>query len=231
MSMSMMLTASLSGVVASSGPKVTRQSRTLEARSSRVAVVGDSLTWQAGASIEALAASTHQLVTVSANPGHALSTPWARATLTEDLREGSVRVIVVATASNDAALAARNVVTAEQYAEILNRLVDSAAGRCLVIMNAKEDVYSIYYQPSDARAINSVIRATAASHANVRVIDWNLIAEGHGSWFSADLLHLSPGLPSEVTEASPPGAALQSIADRGFARSVMSGVNSCGTTR
>jgi hypothetical protein len=193
-----------------------------------IAVVGDSLAWQADASIKSILSSFGEPVRRSVNPGHALSTPWAQQTLRDDLRSGDYRAVVVETASNDAALAARGSVPVTEFTSDLNRLAAELSGGCLVVMTAKVNVDSIYYQPSAAIEVNRAIRAVAAEHQNVRVVDWNQDSENHGSWFSADLLHLAPGLPSDVSASDPPSESTQSAADRAFALALRSGVYSCG---
>jgi hypothetical protein len=97
-------------------------------------------------------------------------------------------------------------------------------------MTAKVNVDLIYYQPSAALEVNRAIRAVAAEHQNVRVIDWNRDAENHDSWFSADLLHLAPGLPDTVSAKDPPSESTQSAADRAFASALRAGVDSCSAS-
>ncbi len=196
-----------------------------------VAVVGDSLAWQAAASIEATLSNARMPARVSVNPGHALSSPWAQSTLDVDEREGKYKVTVLETASNDAALVARDIVPVTRYTQLLDQLVAALDGRCLVIMNAKVDVDSIYYQPSAALAINQAIQETAVEHPNVRVVNWNSIAQVHRSWFWGDMLHLSPGLPAKVSADNPPKATAQSAADREFALALTKGIDSCPNDR
>jgi hypothetical protein len=202
-----------------------------EAQGPAVAVVGDSLAWQAAASIEETLSNARMPARVSVNPGHALSSPWAQNTLDVDEREGKYKVTVLETASNDAALVARDIVPVTRYSQLLTQLVASLDGRCLVIMNAKVDVDSIYYQPSAALAVNQAIQETAAEHPNVRVVNWNSIAQVHRSWFWGDMLHLTPGLPAKVSADSPPKATDQSTADREFAQALTKGIDSCPDDR
>jgi hypothetical protein len=196
-------------------------------RGPSVAVVGDSLAWQAAASIEATLSNARMPARVSVNPGHALSSRWAQKTLDVDESQGKYKVTVLETASNDAALVERDVVPVSRYSQLLDQLVSASNGRCLVIMNAKVDVDSMYYQPSAALAINRVIQETAMQHPNVRVVNWNGIAQVHRKWFWADMLHLSPGLPAKVSADSPPKATAQSAADREFALALTKGIDSC----
>jgi hypothetical protein len=199
-------------------------------REAGVAVVGDSLAWQADASIKSTLSSLGEPFRGSVNPGHALSTPWAQETLRDDLHSGDYKVLVVETASNDAALAARGSVPVAAFESDLDRLAADMTGRCLVVMTAKVNVDLIYYQPSAALEVNRAIRAVAAEHQNVRVIDWNRESENHNSWFSADLLHLAPGLPGTVSANDPPSESTQTAADRAFASALRAGVNSCSAS-
>ena len=199
-------------------------------RSTGIAVVGDSLAWQADASIKSILSSFGQPFRGSVNPGHALSTPWAQETLRDDLHSGIYKVLVVETASNDAALAARGRVPVAEFESDLDRLAADMNGRCLVVMTAKVNVDLIYYRPTAALAVNRAIRAVAAEHQNVRVIDWNRESEDHDSWFSADLLHLAPGLPGTVSANDPPSASTQTDADRAFALALRAGIDSCNAS-
>lgn len=200
------------------------------ARDIGVAVVGDSLAWQADASIRSILSQFGQPFRGSVNPGHALSTPWAQQTLRVDLQSGRYKVLVVETASNDAALAAKGSVPVAEFARDLGRLAADMSGKCLVVMTAKVNVDLMYYRPTAALEVNRAIRTVAVEHRNVRVIDWNRESESHHSWFSADLLHLAPGLPSTVSASDPPSEGTQTEADRAFAMALRTGIDSCGTS-
>ena len=196
-----------------------------------VSLVGDSLAWQADASITSALSHAGYRATVSVDPGHALSSTWAQGELQVALQGQSRGVVVVETASNDAAQAAMGTVPVGQYTPLLDDLLDAARGRCVVLVNAKVIVDPMYYPPVDAQAVNQAIDTAAATHSNVRVVDWNQEAAAHASWFAADSLHLVPGLPSTVSAADPPSAAAQTAADRAFARAVVAGVDSCPGVR
>jgi hypothetical protein len=191
-----------------------------------VAVIGDSLSWQAKSSIEASLSEANMVARVSVDPGHALSSPWAQNALEQDMQGNSFDVLVLETASNDAMQVAKSVVPVAEYSRLLDQVITRANDRCVVIMNAK--VRAWYYPPSDAQAINRVIKLAAETHANVRIVDWNLDAEEHPSWFGPDLLHLYPGLPASTLAGNSPSAASQDVAERGFAHALQVGVNSCG---
>jgi hypothetical protein len=191
-----------------------------------VALIGDSLSWQAKSSIETSLSEANMVARVSVDPGHALSSPWAQNSLEEDLAGNTFNVIVLETASNDAIQVENNVVPVAQYSRLLNQVITRAKDKCVVIMNAK--VRAWYYESSDARAVNHVITVAAETHSNVRIVDWNLEAQEHPSWFGPDLLHLYPGLPATILASDSPSAASQGVAERRFAQALQEGINSCG---
>ena len=195
----------------------------LRARS--VAVVGDSLAWQAKLSVESTLTKAGYVARVSVNPGHALSSSWAQETLEADLRGGQFGVIVVETASNDVVQLATGVVSIAQYSQLLDQLITKAGNESVVIENAKVNA-PFYYKQSDALAINRAIDQSAAEHTNVRIVDWNSEARDHASWFGADMLHLSPGLPATVLATDPPSSDQQGYADTAFAQAIVKGVAS-----
>jgi hypothetical protein len=199
-----------------------------ELRARSVAVVGDSLSWQAKSSIESAFTAAGYLTRVSVNPGHALSSSWAQDTLDADVKDGLYRVIVVETASNDAEQLASGAVSITQYSQLLDQLIAKAGNDYVVIVNAKVNA-PFYYKQSDALAINRAIDEAAAKHANVRVVDWNSEARDHASWFGADMLHLSPGLPATVLASDPPSSNEQNYADTAFAQAIVKGVESSAT--
>jgi hypothetical protein len=198
-------------------------SKLLRARS--VAVVGDSLAWQAKSSIDSAFTKAGYLARVSVNPGHALSSSSAQETLDADVKGGLFGVIVVETASNDVVQLASGAVSITQYSQLLDQLITKAGTDSVVIENAKVDA-PFYYKQSDAMAINRAIDQSAAEHANVRIVDWNSEARDHASWFSADMLHLSPGLPATVVASDPPSSDEQGYADTAFAQAIVKGVES-----
>jgi hypothetical protein len=189
-----------------------------------VAVVGDSLAWQADASIENDLSQSGYVARVSVNPGHALSSAWAQIELKEDLQEKRFGVIVVETASNDSFQVARNTDSVDKYSELLAGLLRAAAGRCVVVVNAKVDVTPFYYRPGDALAVNRVISQAAVKYSNERIVAWNQEAQTHPSWFRSDLLHFTSVTPAAT---DPPPSFDQSAGDKAFARAIVAGVKSC----
>jgi len=199
-----------------------------EIRARSVAVVGDSLSWQAKSSIESAFTEAGYLTRVSVNPGHALSSSWAQDALDADVKAGLYGVIVVETASNDAVQLARGAVSITQYSQLLDQLIAKARNMYVVIVNAKVNA-PFYYKQSDALAINRAIDEVADEHANVRIVDWNSEASDHASWFGADMLHLSPGLPATVLASDPPSSDVQDAADTAFAQAIVKGVEASAT--
>jgi len=191
-----------------------------------VAVVGDSLTWQSESSIDSELTRSGYSAHVSADPGHALSSPWTQSEVRRDLRDRRFGVIVIETASNDSFQLARSSVSISKYSHTLARVVHAAAGRCVVVVNAKVDVTPFYYKPGDALAINQAISASAAKNPDERVVDWNSETKAHRSWFRTDLLHFTSQVPSAVLVSDSPPAR-QNAGDRAFARAIVEGIQSC----
>jgi hypothetical protein len=192
-----------------------------------VAVVGDSLAWQADASIENDLSQSGYVDRLSVKPGHALSSAWAQSELKEDLQEKRFGVIVVETASNDSFQIAKKTDSVDKYSELLASLLHAAAGRCVVVVNAKVDVTPFYYRPSDALAVNRVISQAAVKYSNERIVAWNQEAKTHHSWFGSDLLHFTSVTPNALLTTDPPPSFDQSAGDKAFARAIVAGVKSC----
>jgi hypothetical protein len=193
-----------------------------------VDVVGDSLSWQSETSIQSTLAEAGYTASVAANPGHSLVTTWAQRQLRSDLSDESAGVIVVETASNDAARLSEGTLSLSAYRQLLDDLIGSASGRCVVIVDAKVSVTPAYYSSASATLIDGVITNTASSHSNVRVVQWSRDVLGHDSWFGPDLLHFAPGLPATLTAADQPTAAAQNAGEKAFAAAIAAGVRSCG---
>jgi hypothetical protein len=192
-----------------------------------VAVVGDSLAWQADTSIDSGLSRSGYEERVSANPGHALSSSWTQRQLKEDLRENHFGIIVIETASNDSFQIARANESVHKYSELLASVLRAAAGRCVVVVNAKVDVTPFYYRPGDALALNRVISRAALTHSNERIVRWNQEARTHHSWFRPDLLHFTSMAPSGLLASDPPPSSHQSAGDKAFAQAIVAGVQSC----
>jgi CTP:molybdopterin cytidylyltransferase MocA len=195
------------------------------ARPTSVAVVGDSLTWQAEPSIEGALSTAGYAASISANPGHALSSAWAQRQVGRDIRDPRIGVIVVETASNDSFELARSDPSAAGYATALTDVLRAAKGRCVVVVNAKVDVTPFYYRPADARTVNRTIADSALQFADERVVDWSTDAASHPSWFRADLLHFTSAVPTATGSGPPP--VHQSAGDRAFAADMLEGIASC----
>jgi hypothetical protein len=192
-----------------------------------VAVVGDSLAWQADASIESDLSQSGYVDRVSVNPGHALSSAWTQSELKEDIQEKRFGVIVIETASNDSFQIARKIDSVDEYSELLVSLLRATAGRCVVVVNAKVDVSPFYYRPGDALAVNRVISQAAVKYSNERIVAWNQEARTHHSWFRSDLLHFTSVPPNALLTGDPPPSFDQSAGDKAFVRAIVAGVKSC----
>jgi hypothetical protein len=192
-----------------------------------VDVVGDSLSWQSEVSITDTLKREGYSESLAVNPGHSLATPWAQARLKRDLQSHTAGVIVVETASNDSARIAEGSLSVDSYRKLLDDLLKSASGRCVVLVNAKERVAPNYYSSSAAHLVNSVISTEALTHAHERIVDWNRDSQGHVAWFGPDLLHFSPGLPNTLTAATQPTGSKQTAGERAFSQALVAGVRSC----
>jgi hypothetical protein len=192
-----------------------------------VAVVGDSLAWQADSSIKSDLSQSGYVERVSVNPGHALTSAWAQNELREYLHQRRIGIIVVETASNDSFAIARAKESVPEYSDSLAGLLRAATGRCVVVVNAKVGVTPFYYRPGDALAVNRVISQSAVTHSNERVVAWNQEAQTHRSWFRSDLLHFTNKTPRALLVSDPPPTSDQSAGDKAFARAIVAGVQSC----
>ena len=196
-----------------------------------VAIVGDSLSWQADPSIDTALSQSGYVTRMSVNPGHALSSPWAQRQLSADLQDRQIAIMVIETASNDSFEVARSAVSVNQYSNLLNGLARAASGRCVVVVNAKVTVTPYYYQPDDALAVNRSIVESAITNSNERIVNWNQDAQGHRSWFRTDLLHFTSSLPTAGSASVPPSLSNQSAGDRALAQAIVEGIRSCSRPR
>jgi hypothetical protein len=192
-----------------------------------VAVVGDSLAWQADSSIESDLLKSGYVGRVSVNPGHALTSAWAQDELKEYLQQKRFGIIVIETASNDSFEIARADESVSEYSDSLAKLLRAATGRCVVVVNAKVGVTPFYYRPGDALAVNRVISQSAVTHSNERIVEWNQEAQTHRSWFRSDLLHFTSKTPHALLASDTPPSSNQSAGDKAFARAIDAGVQSC----
>jgi hypothetical protein len=192
-----------------------------------VAVVGDSLAWQADSSIESDLSQSGYVARVSVNPGHALTSAWVQGELREYLQQKRFGTIVIETASNDSFEIARAEESVPEYSDSLARLLRAATGRCVVVVNAKVGVTPFYYRSGDALAVNRVISQSAVTHSNERIVEWNRETQTHRSWFRSDLLHFTSKTPRALFVSDPPPSSDQSAGDKAFARAIVAGVQSC----
>ena len=191
-----------------------------------VAVVGDSLVWQADASIESDLSHSGHAMRVWSTPGMHCHRQ-AQGELKEDLQEKRFGIIVIETAVERFLSGRGASESLHTYSELLASLLHAAAGRCVVVVNAKVDVTPFSYEPRVALAVNRVISQTARTHSNERVVTWNLEAEAHPLWFRSDLLHFTSMRPKTLLASDPPPTADQSAGDKAFARAIVAGIASC----
>ena len=92
-----------------------------------VNLLGDSLLWQAQASLEALLTKSRYSVSTVANPGHSLATGWALVQVNADLTQSLAGIVVLETASNDAARVSRGTLSVTIYRNLLDAVLKAAS--------------------------------------------------------------------------------------------------------
>jgi hypothetical protein len=199
-------------------PRVERRPGTL-----RVDVVGDSLVRQASTELRHLLEAEGYRFTVASMPAQDLASSFVQQQLDGlDRHEGDV--LVLATAANDATRYAERgersdmVDAAGTYQEFVRRAAERFADRCVVMVNAREDVSPIYH-PDDARMVNESLRSLARLHANIVVVDWaEESRQVPPAAFAPDQLHFGPD-PAAPTERS--GSAQR------YADAITAGITRC----
>lgn len=183
----------------------------------RVAVVGDSLVFQSAHEQAATLDARGWTGTVSGNPGQAVDAPAVVEDL-EDAAASDAEVVVIATATND------NVAVASRAAEIgfgaaldeyrgrLAATLDRFGDRCVVVVNASEDIGAIY-SPWAVPAVDAALADVTADAGGV-VVDWNRAAAAHPEWFGPDHLHFE-------------GSADPAAGASAYASAIASGVEAC----
>jgi hypothetical protein len=216
--------AAMLGVVATSSLTDARPRRT-ERRTAdvRVDVVGDSLVRQAGTGLRHRLDAAGYRSTVAAMPARDLASSFVQQQLDGlDRHEGDV--LVLATEANDATRHADRAehagpVDADRtFEESVRRAVERFGDRCVVIVNAREDIARIYH-PDDARMVNESLRRLAPQYGNLVVVDWaeesRHVPAGE---FAPDQLHFGPD-PAAPTEGS--GSAER------YADAILAGIARC----
>lgn len=162
-----------------------------------VDVVGDSLIRQAGPYIE-------RRLVLAGFPNSIASEPRA------DLRSAFVQgrlaqaaaapgdIVVIATANNDAIVEAQMAATIGQsdaqwaYRNFLGDTVHRFGDRCVVVVNAKEDM-TPFYNPAQAAILNSNLRDERTRRANLVIADWAAWSRVvPADQFMADRFHFGP---------------------------------------
>ena len=192
-------------------------------RGARVDVVGDSLVRQIGPELlDRLEAAGYQF-SVASMPAQDLASSFVQQQL-DALERHPGDVLVVATAANDAIRdadrAARigDTAAALTYEGWVRRTVERFHDRCVVMVNAREDVSAIY-DPEHARTVNARLRLLEREHPNLVVVDW---AGGSrrvpSEDFAPDHLHFGP---------DPAVPAEQSGSARRYADAIIEGIRAC----
>jgi hypothetical protein len=162
-----------------------------------VDVVGDSLIRQAGPHIErrlVLGGFPHR---IASEPRVDLRSAFVRGFLDQVAGNGG-DILVISTANNDAIVQRRMAATSDQntaqwaYRNDLGDVVHRFGDRCVVVVNAKEDI-SPFYDPAQAATLNSNLRDERTRRANLVIADW-------AAWslfvpkdqFMADQFHFGP---------------------------------------
>src|SRR5690606_13381930 len=107
-------------------------------------------------------------------------------------------IVVLSTANNDAIVQARMATTMGQsdaqwaYRDFLGDTAHRFGDRCVVVVNAKEDM-TPYYNPAQATTLNSNLRDERTRRANLVIADWagrsRLVPRDQ---FMADQFHFGP---------------------------------------
>jgi hypothetical protein len=216
--------AAVLGVLATSSLRDVRPPRgERRTEAVRVDVVGDSLVRQAGTELQHRLEAAGYRFTVASMPARDLGSSFVQEQLDGlDRHEGDV--LVLATAANDATRHADRAertgpVDADRtYEQSVRGAVERFGDRCVVVVNAREDVAQIYH-PDHARLVNETLRRLAAVYGNLVVVDW---AEESRSVpadeFVPDQLHFGPD-----PAAPAPGSG---SAER-YADAILAGIARC----
>lgn len=193
----------------------------------RVAVIGDSLIFQsADQQVDALRAAGWN-PTVFGDPGKRIGDPTIRAAMVEASGQDDVRVVVLATASNDnvanaqaADVLGTQVATAD-YRALIERQITILGDRCIVLVEVRDESSDVY-RPSFAPTTNDVLREVASTRPNTVVVPWSDLSRAHrDDWFIVDMLHFSDALVGRpATETREEGRLA-------YADAVADGVSRC----
>jgi hypothetical protein len=158
-----------------------------------IVVVGDSLTWESGAGLEAgLRASGWRPVILDSFPGRqvtdAMPDPYSGLTATKRiLIENDLRdpLWIVALGTNDIGVDGRSVEANRSANEALLGVLGSEA-RVVWVEVWRPDL------PSASLDYNVMLQELSRDWQNLRIAPWAGEAWGHPEWFESDLIHNSP---------------------------------------
>jgi hypothetical protein len=170
----------------------------VRARAPKVDVVGDSLVTQSAAELSDRLTAAGLDATVVHRPRQDLGSLFVREQLSEVRSGPPADVLVVATAANDAlrhrdrTVAAGEAAASDAFREQLDRSLAPFADRCVVVVNAREDVSPLYH-PANARMLNALLRQAWSRYPNIVVADWAARSRSvPGEAFAPDQLHFGP---------------------------------------
>lgn len=189
-----------------------------------VDVVGDSLVTQASTVLGGRLAAAGLVARIAERPAQDLGSTFVRRRLAAVRLRPRARVLVVATAANDAlrqdalARVVGGAAAEEAYAALVERVLAPFADRCVVVVGARERISALYH-PASAAAVNRVLRRATAGRGDRVLVEWAALShplpEG---WFAADLLHFAP---------DPHIPAVGSRSASAYADAIVDGVRRC----
>jgi hypothetical protein len=169
----------------------------------QVDVVGDSLIRQAAPDIRRRLNAAGFPTTIASEPRADLRSAFVQGRL-DQIAATPGDVVVIATANNDAIIEARMAAETDQptaqwaYRNYLGDTVHRFRDRCVVVVNAKEDMSPIY-NPPQAMILNSNINDELTRRANMVIGNWGLWSRFlTPDQFMADLVHFGPDPTSSV---------------------------------
>ena len=194
-----------------------------------VAVVGDSLIHQSIGEISDDLSSVGIRATVFGDPGHPLTSPSIVDRIAQAAADPAIRVVVIATASNDNlanARRAREVGEAKalaEYRQLVESALASLGGRCAVLVDARA-ASSRLYEPEFAPRTDGELRRISTERPDTVLVDWSAISAPHADdWFVADELHFAiPGGHEVGRDRHDAGA-------EAYAAAITAGVASCSS--
>lgn len=191
----------------------------------QVDVVGDSLVRQAGPYIERRLHLAGFPAVIASEPRVDLRSPFVQGFLNQAAARPS-DILVISTANNDAIVERRMADASDQntaqwaYRNFLGDTVHRFRDRCVVVVNAKEDI-SPLYDPAQAATLNSNLRDERTRRANLVIADWALLSHYVPvDQFMADRFHFGPD----------PSSSFGTLGSAdGFAATIEVAVRQCAT--